>query len=176
MKSSLGQSRPDLPVPPNRGKFQSDTERLSADVGGLEVSLLQMVSDHQYASLKLRENSEKAKKDAIQKAVRVSDLLVDTVNGGVQESFVNQKLIELEIRALATTIARFTKQTDQWLAATHALNTAVKHFGRIKAGLILLLTEEFSIVIGVHQFNDVEMVLELEGLYWGAVDNGYDTT
>lgn len=57
MKSSLGQSRPDLPVPPNRGKFQSDTERLSADVGGLEVSLLQMVSDHQYASLKLRENS-----------------------------------------------------------------------------------------------------------------------
>lgn len=58
--------------------------------------------------------------------MRVSDLLVDAVNGGVQESFVNQKLIELEIRALATTIARFTKQTDQWLAATHALNTAVK--------------------------------------------------
>lgn len=69
---------------------------------------------------------EKAKKDAIQKAVRVSDLLVDAVNGGVQESFVNQKLIELEIRALSTTITRFMKQTDQWLAATHALNTAVK--------------------------------------------------
>lgn len=56
------------------------------------------------------------------------------------------------------------------------LNMRIQHFGRIKAGLILLLTEEFSIVIGVHQFNDVEMVLELEGLYWGAVDNGYDTT
>ncbi|XP_031742805.1 biogenesis of lysosome-related organelles complex 1 subunit 1 isoform X2 [Cucumis sativus] len=127
MRSSSGQSRPDLPVGPNRVKFQSETERLTADVGGLEASLLQMVTDHQYASLKLRENSEKAKKDAIQKAVRVSDLLVDAVNGGVQESFVNQKLIELEIRALGTTIARFTKQTDQWLAATHALNTAVKH-------------------------------------------------
>uniref|UniRef100_A0A9I9DY49 Biogenesis of lysosome-related organelles complex 1 subunit 1 n=1 Tax=Cucumis melo TaxID=3656 RepID=A0A9I9DY49_CUCME len=150
MKSSLGQSRPDLPVPPNRGKFQSDTERLSADVGGLEVSLLQMVSDHQYASLKLRENSEKAKKDAIQKAVRVSDLLVDTVNGGVQESFVNQKLIELEIRALATTIARFTKQTDQWLAATHALNTAVKEIGDFENWIKTIDFDCKSITTAIH--------------------------
>ncbi|KAK3022945.1 hypothetical protein RJ639_046763 [Escallonia herrerae] len=55
--------------------------------------------------------TEKAKKDAIIAAMRVSDLLVDTVNGGVQESFVNEK------RALTATIARFAKQTDQWLAA-----------------------------------------------------------
>ncbi|KAL0537656.1 hypothetical protein IC582_026639 [Cucumis melo] len=150
MKSSSGQSRPDLPVPPNRGKFQSDTERLSADVGGLEASLLQMVSDHQYASLKLRENSEKAKKDAIQKAVRVSDLLVDTVNGGVQESFVNQKLIELEIRALATTIARFTKQTDQWLAATHALNTAVKEIGDFENWIKTIDFDCKSITTAIH--------------------------
>ena len=71
-------------------------------------------------------DAEKAKKDAIQKAVRVSDLLVDAVNGGVQESFINEKRIEYEIRALAATITRFMKQTDQWLTATHALNTAVK--------------------------------------------------
>ncbi|KAK3018648.1 hypothetical protein RJ639_002701 [Escallonia herrerae] len=61
--------------------------------------------------------TEKAKKDAIIAAMRVSDLLVDTVNGGVQESFMNEKRIELEIRALTATIARFAKQTDQWLAA-----------------------------------------------------------
>lgn len=59
---------------------------------------------------------------------------------------------------------------------------------RIKACLILLLTEEFSSVVGVRQFsfpellnfssqfNDVEMVFELDGLHWGAVDIGYDTT
>jgi len=70
--------------------------------------------------------AEKAKKDAIRKTERVSDLLVEAVNGGVQESFINQKRIELEIRALAATIARFMKQTDQWLATTHALNTALK--------------------------------------------------
>ena len=70
--------------------------------------------------------TEKAKKDAIKKAGRVSDLLVDAVNGGVQESFINEKRIEVEIRALAATIGRFMKQTDQWLAASHAINTAVK--------------------------------------------------
>lgn len=53
-------------------------------------------------------------------------MLVEAVNGGVQDSFINQKRIELEIRTLAATITRFMKQTDQWLAATHALNTALK--------------------------------------------------
>lgn len=70
--------------------------------------------------------TEKSKKDAIRNAERVSDLLVDAVNGGVQECFINEKRIELEIRALAATITRFMKQTDQWLAATHTINTAVK--------------------------------------------------
>lgn len=58
--------------------------------------------------------------------MRVSDHLVDAVNGGVQESFINEKRIELEIRALMATIMRFGKQTDQWLAASHAVNTAIK--------------------------------------------------
>ncbi|CAK9314613.1 unnamed protein product [Citrullus colocynthis] len=150
MNSSSVPSRPDLPIAPNRGKFQSETEILSSDVGGLEGSLLQMVNDHHYASLKLRENSEKAKKDAIQKAVRVSDLLVDAVNRGVQESFVNQKLIELEIRALATTIARFTKQTDQWLAATHALNTAVKEIGDFENWIKTIDFDCKSITTAIH--------------------------
>jgi biogenesis of lysosome-related organelles complex 1 subunit 1 len=39
-------------------------------------------------------------------AVRVADLLVDTVDGGVQELYVNERRIELEARALLGTIAR----------------------------------------------------------------------
>ncbi|RZR80919.1 hypothetical protein BHM03_00007029 [Ensete ventricosum] len=70
--------------------------------------------------------TDKAKKDALRTATRVSELLVDTVNGGVEESFTNEKRIELEIRALASTIMRYKKQTDQWLAASHALNTVIK--------------------------------------------------
>ncbi|KAF6143118.1 hypothetical protein GIB67_041186 [Kingdonia uniflora] len=124
--------------------------------GSLESSLLQLVQDHNQTSLKLHQQTgtlifsllgfcnfdfnsitnpncaliviveEKAKKDALRSAIRVSDLLVDTVNGGVHESFVNEKRIESEIRVITSTIARFTKQTDQWLAASHGLNTALK--------------------------------------------------
>ncbi|GER54631.1 biogenesis of lysosome-related organelles complex1 subunit 1 [Striga asiatica] len=94
--------------------------------GRLEASLLQMVDDHNRASVELREHTERAKRDAIRKAARVSDLLVNSVNGGVQEIFVNEKRIEMEIRALAATIARFSKQTERWLAASHAINNAVK--------------------------------------------------
>ncbi|XP_072975850.1 biogenesis of lysosome-related organelles complex 1 subunit 1 isoform X1 [Typha angustifolia] len=97
--------------------------------GRLESSLLQIVHEHQRRATRIRDQTDKAKKDALRTAVRVSDLLVDTVNGGVQESFVNEKHIEVEIRALLSTIMRYKKQTDQWLAATHALNSVLKEIG-----------------------------------------------
>ncbi|OMP02365.1 GCN5-like 1 [Corchorus olitorius] len=118
-------------LPQARGRVlsSSETDKSQSGSDDLESSLLQIYHHHHQNSLKLRDQAEKSKKDAIKKAGRVSDLLVDAVNGGVQESFINEKRIELEIRALAATIARFMKQTDQWLAATHAINTAVKEIG-----------------------------------------------
>uniref|UniRef100_A0A0E0J9K7 Biogenesis of lysosome-related organelles complex 1 subunit 1 n=1 Tax=Oryza nivara TaxID=4536 RepID=A0A0E0J9K7_ORYNI len=64
----------------------------------------------------------RAKMDAVRSAARVADLLVATVDGGVQELYINEKRIELEARALLATIAWYRKQTDQWLAATNAIN------------------------------------------------------
>lgn len=58
--------------------------------------------------------------------MRVSDLLVDVVNGGVEESFVNEKRIEMEIRSLAMSVTKFMKLTDQWLSASYSINTAIK--------------------------------------------------
>ncbi|KAJ8551993.1 hypothetical protein K7X08_028436 [Anisodus acutangulus] len=99
------------------------------DVHGLEASLIQIINSHHSSSLKLRESTEKGKKDAIRSAKRVSELLVDSVNREVQESFVMQKRIEMEIRALAASILQFGKQTDQWLAASQSANTAIKEIG-----------------------------------------------
>lgn len=74
--------------------------------------------------------AEKAKNDAIKKVVCVAELLVEAMNGGVKELFISEKRIELEIRALAASISRFIKQSDQWLSVTHSMNTAIKvvHF------------------------------------------------
>ncbi|XP_015058763.1 biogenesis of lysosome-related organelles complex 1 subunit 1 [Solanum pennellii] len=99
------------------------------DPNGLEASLIQIINSHHSSSLKLRESTEKAKKDGIRNARRVSELLVDSVNREVQEAFVMEKRIEMEIRALTASIFRFGKQTDQWLAASHSINTAIKEIG-----------------------------------------------
>ncbi|KAK3022935.1 hypothetical protein RJ639_046753 [Escallonia herrerae] len=96
---------PQLPAARARVLFPSQTVQPNVETGTLEASLLQLMSDHHHTSPRLREHNgadtgyvifqtEKAKKDAIIAAMRVSDLLVDTVNGGVQESFVNEKRIE----------------------------------------------------------------------------------
>ncbi|KAL6597504.1 hypothetical protein ACP70R_046944 [Stipagrostis hirtigluma subsp. patula] len=99
---------------------------------GLDEALLQIVHQHHHQALRQRQQTERAKKDALRSAVRVADLLVDTVDGGVQELFVNEKRIELEARALLGTIARYRKQTDQWLAATSAVNSVLKEIGDIE--------------------------------------------
>lgn len=56
----------------------------------------------------------------------MAELLVEAVNGGVKELFINEKRIELEIRALTATISSFIKQTDWWLSLTRSINTAIK--------------------------------------------------
>lgn len=123
-------SPPQVPPASTRVHATVETEKAQADAtaaaGGLEASLLQLIQNHQHSSLKLREQTERAKRDSVRHAKRVSDLLTDALNGGVQESYVIEKRIELEIRTLAATIAKFMKQTDQWLATSHAINTAVK--------------------------------------------------
>ena len=61
----------------------------------------------------------------------MSDLLVKSVDGGVREVFIKEERIDKEIQALTASITRFSKQNDQWLAASHALNTAVKVSKRV---------------------------------------------
>ncbi|MFS7902992.1 hypothetical protein Hanom_Chr01g00018371 [Helianthus anomalus] len=116
---------------PARGRTKPlpEINRPEVQSGSLESSLLRLVNDHQTTVTRLREQTEKSKKEAIKSASRVSDLLVEAVNGGVEECFVNEKRIEVEIRALKATVMRFAKQTDQWLASTHAINNAIKEIG-----------------------------------------------
>ncbi|KAI9118259.1 hypothetical protein K1719_010591 [Acacia pycnantha] len=136
-----------------RSASSSDTERSIPEAKGLEASLLQLIQDHSNTSLLLRQQTEKAKKEAIIKATRVSDLLVETVNGGVQECYVIEKRIEQEIRALSTSITRFTKQTDQWLATTHGLNTAVKEIGDFENWMKVMEYDCKSITSAIHNIH-----------------------
>ncbi|KAK3024373.1 hypothetical protein RJ639_031860 [Escallonia herrerae] len=114
---------PQLQAARARVLFPSQTEQLNVETGTLEASLLQLMSDHHHTSLRLHEHTgadtgyvifqtEKAKKNAIIAAMRVSDLLVDTVNGGVQESFEIgdfenwMKTMEFDCKSITTAICK----------------------------------------------------------------------
>lgn len=98
-------------------------------MGTLDVWVAQMMQKHAYESAQRRERVETAKKDALASAAVVSNLLVESVNGGVQEAFINEKRIEMEARALGMTIQKFTKQTSQWLNIVHTFDSALKEIG-----------------------------------------------
>ncbi|WVZ87974.1 hypothetical protein U9M48_034545 [Paspalum notatum var. saurae] len=105
---------------------------VAAAAGGkqdLEEALLRIVHQHHHQSLRQRHQTERAKKDALRSAARVADRLVDAVDGGVQELFVNEKRVEMEARSLLGTVARYRKQTDLWLGATNEINSALKEIG-----------------------------------------------
>ncbi|CAA7408402.1 unnamed protein product [Spirodela intermedia] len=95
----------------------------------VESSLLRIVQEHQRASLRARDRTEEARREALRAASRVSELLVGAVNGGIEEAFVNEKRIEQEIRALMSTALRYSRQADQWHSMSQALNSALKEIG-----------------------------------------------
>ncbi|KAK1284636.1 Biogenesis of lysosome-related organelles complex 1 subunit 1 [Acorus calamus] len=97
--------------------------------GGIESSLQQLIQHHHQISLQIQRQTEWAKNDALKSAERVSGLLVDSVNMGVEECFVNEKHIEAETRAMLRTVAQYSRQMNRWLAASHALNSVLKEIG-----------------------------------------------
>lgn len=116
----------------------------------LEAALIQMMNDYSHSNAQLRDKLEKVKKDALATATRVSDLLVDSVNSGVQESFINEKRIELETRVLSATVQRYIKQTNQWLAVVHGLDSALKEIGDFENWMKIMEYDCESISLALH--------------------------
>ncbi|GJN28483.1 hypothetical protein PR202_gb16612 [Eleusine coracana subsp. coracana] len=90
----------------------------------------------------------------LRSAVRVAHLLVDTVDGEAHQLFVNEKRIELEARTLLSSVTRYRKQTDQWLAANNAVNSALKEIGDFENWMKIMDFECKSInaaIRSVHQ-------------------------
>ncbi|XP_078446305.1 GCN5L1 family protein [Wolffia australiana] len=103
--------------------------KATAEEDDFESSLLRIIQQHQQDSASPRHRTEEARKEALRAAKRVSELLVEAVDGGVEESFTNEKRIDVEIRSLTRTATRFLRQTDQWLALSRSLNSSLKEIG-----------------------------------------------
>ncbi|QDZ25396.1 GCN5-like protein [Chloropicon primus] len=88
-----------------------------------------LLQEHQRKVAEYRAKVDKHRSEATQHANKLSDALVDTVNSGVAEAFQTQKVVEQEARSLQSQANKFSKQTQQWIAAITTFDNALKELG-----------------------------------------------
>jgi len=96
------------------------------------MSLYDIYDAHKEQQDKAREEAERLKDRAQAATCKVADGVLDAVNSGVTEVYVNQKLLDNEARELQAQALRFSKQTKQWVALCEQLNNSLKEIGDIE--------------------------------------------
>ncbi|GFR58559.1 biogenesis of lysosome-related organelles complex 1 subunit 1 [Elysia marginata] len=96
--------------------------------------LSSLLKQHQIKQNARKEIQEKRKREAVVAATALSHVLVDHLNAGVAQAYVNQKKLDTETRILQANAAQFSKQTMLWLKLVEDFNTALK-LGRCKTGI-----------------------------------------
>ncbi|XP_041366094.1 biogenesis of lysosome-related organelles complex 1 subunit 1-like [Gigantopelta aegis] len=94
--------------------------------------LSNLLKQHQVRQQARKEVQEKRKHDAIAASTALSHLLVDHLNAGVAQAYVNEKKLNTETKILQENAAQFTRQTMQWLKLVEDLNTSLKEIGDVE--------------------------------------------
>ncbi|ODN00529.1 Biogenesis of lysosome-related organelles complex 1 subunit 1 [Orchesella cincta] len=95
--------------------------------------LSSLVKKHNDDLAKLREAQENRKKEAMSAATDLTNAMVDHLNVGVAQAYLNEKKLDSEMRTLTTNASQFAKQTQQWLALIDNFNTALKELGHVQS-------------------------------------------
>ncbi|XP_011433698.2 biogenesis of lysosome-related organelles complex 1 subunit 1-like [Crassostrea angulata] len=90
------------------------------------------VKQHQAKQHARRDRQEKRKKEAIVASSALTHALVDHLNGGVAQAYVNQKKLDTETKILQANASQFCRQTTQWLKLVDDFNTALKELGDVE--------------------------------------------
>jgi len=70
--------------------------------------------------------AERRREAALASVGVTTSVLLDSVNAGVAEVFVNQEELEREAKQLQAQSVRLAKSANQWLALVNEMNTALK--------------------------------------------------
>ncbi|XP_058825957.1 biogenesis of lysosome-related organelles complex 1 subunit 1 [Topomyia yanbarensis] len=91
-----------------------------------------MIKDHQARQAAKKEEQERRRKEAILSANELTQNLVDHLNVGVAQAYLNQKRLDAEAKQLHVGATNFAKQTQQWLTLIENFNGSLKEIGDVE--------------------------------------------
>ncbi|EEB13778.1 conserved hypothetical protein [Pediculus humanus corporis] len=94
--------------------------------------LSSMLKEHQVKQAKLKELQEHKRKEAIGAANNLTQALIDHLNVGVAQAYLNQKKLDGEAKQLYLSAVKFSKQTQQWLSLVESFSNSLKEIGDIE--------------------------------------------
>jgi len=94
--------------------------------------LSSMIKEHQQKQSQRKEDIEKKRQEALTAANEVTSALVDHLNEGVAQAYLNQRKLDAEAKQLQQNVTQFGKQTAQWLDLMEKLNKSVNELGDVE--------------------------------------------
>ncbi|XP_037510487.1 biogenesis of lysosome-related organelles complex 1 subunit 1 isoform X1 [Rhipicephalus sanguineus] len=94
--------------------------------------LSSLLKEHQQRQHLRREEQERKKKEATAAASALTAAMVDHLNVGVAQAYLNQRKLDAEAKQLHTNATNFSKQAANWLHLVDNFNHALKELGDIE--------------------------------------------
>jgi len=94
--------------------------------------LSSLVKEHSQRQAVRREHQETLRQNANKASADLTQALVDHLNVGVAQAYLNQKRLDAEAKQLHTNATDFAKQTQNWLNLVKTFNTTLKDLGDVK--------------------------------------------
>uniref|UniRef100_A0ABD2WL40 Biogenesis of lysosome-related organelles complex 1 subunit 1 n=1 Tax=Trichogramma kaykai TaxID=54128 RepID=A0ABD2WL40_9HYME len=91
-----------------------------------------IVKEHQNKQSSRKEKQEQKRKEAVQAANNLTQALVDHLNVGVAQAYLNQKKLDAEAKQLQVSATNFAKQTQSWLLLVESISSALKEIGDVE--------------------------------------------
>ena len=95
--------------------------------------LSSLVQEHNARQVSQRQKQDKLRQEATKASSDLTNALVDHLNVGVAQAYLNQKKLDAEAKRLHSNATEFAKQTQHWISLVDSFNTSLKELGDIKS-------------------------------------------
>uniref|UniRef100_A0A4W5JS03 Biogenesis of lysosome-related organelles complex 1 subunit 1 n=1 Tax=Hucho hucho TaxID=62062 RepID=A0A4W5JS03_9TELE len=96
------------------------------------LTIITCFREHHAKQNERKEVQERRRREAIAAATCLTEALVDHLNVGVAQAYVNQRKLDHEVKTLQVQASQFSKQTAQWISMVEGFNQALKEIGDVE--------------------------------------------